>query len=137
MGDLSRRYPDDLDAAVIYAESLMNLTPWKLWTPDGKPAANTEHIVSVLEPVLLRNPNHLGANHYYIHAVEASRTPARALPSAQRLAVLAESSGHLLHMPAHIYARTGDHAGAPRRMQRARRPIAGISSARRRTGCTE
>ena len=112
MGDLSRRYPDDLDAAVIYAESLMNLTPWKLWTPDGAPAANTEHIVAVLESVLLRNPNHLGANHYYIHAVEASRTPGRAFASAQRLAALAESSGHLLHMPAHVYARTGDHAAA-------------------------
>jgi tetratricopeptide (TPR) repeat protein len=112
MGRLSSTYPDDLDAAVIYAESLMNLTPWKLWTPDGKPAANTEQIVTVLESVLQRNPNHLGANHYYIHAVEASRTPARALPSAQRLTTLAESSGHLLHMPAHTYARTGDHAAA-------------------------
>lgn len=112
MADVSARYPDDLDAAVIYAESLMNLTPWKLWTPDGKPNANTERIVSTLEAVLLRNPNHLGANHFYIHAVEASRTPARALPSAQRLATIAESSGHLLHMPAHTYARTGDHAKA-------------------------
>jgi tetratricopeptide (TPR) repeat protein len=112
MGDLARRYPDDLDAAVIHAESLMNLTPWKLWTPAGTPASNTELIVGVLESVMLRNPNHLGANHYYIHAVEASRTPARALPSAQRLSVLAESSGHLLHMPAHIYARTGDHTAA-------------------------
>jgi tetratricopeptide (TPR) repeat protein len=112
MGELSRRYPDDLDAAVIYAESLMNLTPWKLYTADGRPAPNTEHIVEVLESVLLRNPNHLGANHYYIHAVEASRTPARALASAQRLGTIAESSGHLLHMPAHIYARTGDHAAA-------------------------
>ena len=112
MGELSRQYPDDLDAAVIYAESLMNLTPWKLWTPDGRPSANTEQIVGVLESVLLRNPSHLGANHYYIHAVEASRTPSRALASAQRLAVIAESSGHLLHMPAHIYARTGDHAAA-------------------------
>jgi hypothetical protein len=112
MGGLSRRYPDDLDAAVIYAESLMNLTPWKLWTADGAPAANTPQIVSLLESVLLRNPNHLGANHYYIHAVEASRNPARALPSAQRLTTLSESSGHLLHMPAHTYARTGDHAAA-------------------------
>jgi tetratricopeptide (TPR) repeat protein len=112
MGDLSRKYPDDLDAAVIYAESVMNLTPWKLWTLDGKPTANTGRVVSVLEGVLLRNPNHLGANHYYIHAVEASRTPARALASAERLEKLSESSGHLLHMPAHIYARTGDHAGA-------------------------
>ena len=112
MGDLSSRFPDDLDAAVIYAESLMNLMPWKLWSADGVPAENTERIVSVLESVLLRSPNHLGANHYYIHAVEASRTPARAMASAQRLGTLAESSGHLLHMPAHIYARTGDHAGA-------------------------
>ena len=112
MGDLSRKYPDDLDAAVIYAESMMNLTPWKLWTADYKPATQTEQIVSVLESVLLRNPSHLGANHYYIHAVEASRNPARALPSALRLEKLAESSGHLLHMPAHIHARTGDHAAA-------------------------
>lgn len=112
MGALSGRYPDDMDAAVIYAESLMNLTPWKLWTLDGKPAANTERIISILEMVLSRNPNHLGANHYYIHAVEPSKTPARALPSAQRLDKLSESSGHLLHMPAHIYARTGDHAAA-------------------------
>ena len=112
MGALSKRFPDDVDAAVIYAESLMNLTPWKLWTADGRPTANTEQIVEVLEAVLSRQPDHLGANHYYIHAVEASRTPARALPSAQRLTALAESSGHLLHMPAHVYARTGDHAGA-------------------------
>ncbi len=112
MGELSRRHPDDLDAAALYAESLMNLTPWKLWTLDGKPNVDTERIVRILESVLQRNPNHLGANHYYIHAVEASRTPARALPSASRLASLAEQSGHLLHMPAHIYARTGDHAGA-------------------------
>ena len=112
MGELSRRHPDDLDAAALYAESLMNLTPWKLWTLDGKPNVHTEQIVRILESVLKRNPNHLGANHYYIHAVEASRSPARALPSATRLASLAEQSGHLLHMPAHIYARTGDHAGA-------------------------
>jgi hypothetical protein len=112
MGELSRRHPDDLDAATLYAESLMNLTPWKLWTLEGKPNANTEQIVTILESVLDRNPDHLGANHFYIHAVEASRRPARALPSAARLARLAEQSGHLLHMPAHIYARTGDHAGA-------------------------
>ena len=112
MGALSNRYPDDLDAATIYAESLMNLTPWKLWTADGNPAEHTDQIVAVLESVLTRNPNHLGANHYYIHAVEASRAPARAMPSALRLTTLAESSGHLAHMPAHIYARTGDHAGA-------------------------
>jgi hypothetical protein len=112
MGELSARHPDDLDAAALYAESLMNLAPWKLWTLDGKPGENTERIVAILESVLTRNPNHLGANHFYIHAVEASRNPGRALPSAGRLGSLAEQSGHLLHMPAHIYARTGDHAGA-------------------------
>jgi len=114
MGELSRRYPDDLDAATLYAESLMNLRPWKLWTLDGKPAAGTGRILSVLESVLTRNPNHLGANHFYIHSVEASRTPGRALPSAARLETLAPASGHLVHMPAHIHARTGDHGAAAR-----------------------
>lgn len=112
MRNLARRYPDDVDAATLYAESLMNLTPWKLWTLDGKPASNTQQIVSILESVLERSPNHLGANHYYIHSVEASRDPERGMPSAKCLATLAESSGHLVHMPAHIYARVGDHAAA-------------------------
>ena len=109
MGKLSARYPDDLDAATLYAESAMNLRPWKLWLPDGKPNEGTEEIVSVLESVLKRDPNHLGANHYYIHAIEASTHPERALASAKRLETLAPNSGHLLHMPAHIYARVGDH----------------------------
>ncbi|HVF29159.1 MAG TPA: hypothetical protein VM943_13015, partial [Pyrinomonadaceae bacterium] len=72
MGEVAARYPDDMDAATLYAESMMNLRPWKLWTPDGKPAEGTEDIVRVLEGVLKRDPNHTGANHYYIHAVEAS-----------------------------------------------------------------
>ena len=114
MGELSRRYPDDLDAATLYAESLMNLRAWKLWSLDGKPAERTEEIVAVLESVLARDPNHLGANHYYIHTVEASPTPGRALPSAMRLDTLAPAAGHLTHMPAHIYARTGDQAAAAR-----------------------
>jgi len=109
MGKVAARYPDDLDAATLYAESAMNLNPWKLWTADGKPAEGTEEIVSTLESVLKRDPNHLGANHYYIHAVEASPHPERALPSADRLAKLAPAAGHLVHMPAHIYARVGDH----------------------------
>src|SRR5262245_54698701 len=75
MRDLSQRYPDDLDAATLYAESLMNLNPWKLWSLDGKPAPGTEEIVRVLESVLRRDPDHVGANHYYIHAVEASPNP--------------------------------------------------------------
>jgi tetratricopeptide (TPR) repeat protein len=115
MGKLSARYPDDLDAATLYAESAMNLHPWHLWTPDGKPNAGTEEIVSVLESVLKRNPDHLGANHYYIHAVEASPQPERALASAQRLEKLAPAAGHLVHMPAHIYARVGDHPASAKR----------------------
>ncbi len=112
MGELMRKYPDDLDAATLYAESLMNLHPWKLWTLDGKAGEDTPRILEVLESVLRRAPNHAGANHYYIHSVEASRAPERALPSAERLKTLAPSAGHLAHMPAHILARTGDHEGA-------------------------
>src|SRR5437763_12690215 len=112
MGKLSARYPDDLDAATLYAESAMNLHPWHLWSPDGKPNEGTEEIVFTLESVLKRDPNHLGANHYYIHAVEASPQPERALPSANRLTKLAPNAGHLTHMPAHIYARVGDHAAS-------------------------
>jgi tetratricopeptide (TPR) repeat protein len=114
MADLVRRYPEDLDAATLYAESLMNLRPWKLWTLDGKPAEDTPRILATLESVMKRAPNHMGANHYYIHAVEASTSPERALPSAARLETLAPAAGHLVHMPAHVYARTGDHAAAAR-----------------------
>lgn len=109
MRELSKRYPDDLDAATLFAESGMNLRPWKLWNRDGTPAEGTEEIVGVLESVLKRNPDHLGANHFYIHAVEASPHPEVGLPCAQRLAGLAPASGHLVHMPAHIFIRTGDH----------------------------
>ncbi len=119
LGDVSRRYPDDLDAATLYAESLMDLRPWRLWTPDGKPAEGTAEIVAVLESVLKRSPDHPGANHYYIHAVEASPHPERALPSARRLESLVPGAGHLVHMPAHIYMRTGDYAAATRSNQAA------------------
>jgi tetratricopeptide (TPR) repeat protein len=109
MGEVSRRFPDDLDAATLYADSLMNLNPWQLWTKDGKAAPGTEEIVSILEATLKRDPDHLGANHLYIHAVEASRQPERALPSAARLGRLAPAAGHIVHMPGHIYLRTGDY----------------------------
>jgi tetratricopeptide (TPR) repeat protein len=112
MRELSAKYPDDLDAATLYAESLMNLHPWRLWAPDGTPGEDTVEIVTVLESVLKRDPYHPGANHYYIHAVEASRDPQRALPSAARLETLVPSAGHLVHMPAHIYMRTGDYVAA-------------------------
>ena len=109
MREVYKRNPSDLDAATLFAESGMNLHPWKLYTQDGRPNPGTEEIVAVLQGVLKRDPNHLGANHFYIHAVEASTHPETALPSAQRLAGLAPSSGHLVHMPAHIFIRTGDH----------------------------
>ncbi|HEX4643137.1 MAG TPA: hypothetical protein VH161_06705, partial [Candidatus Acidoferrales bacterium] len=109
MRTVYRRYPDDLDAATIFAESGMNLHPWQLYDHQGKPAPGTLEIVGVLRSVLKRDPNHLGANHFYIHAVEASNHPDAGLASAHRMAGLAPASGHLVHMPAHIYIRTGDH----------------------------
>jgi hypothetical protein len=114
MGELSRKYPDDLDAATLYAESMMDLRPWQLWSADGKPAEGTEEIVAVLESVLKRNPNHPGAIHYYIHAVEASPNPERALAYAPKLSLLMPMAGHLVHMPAHIYERVGDYPAAAR-----------------------
>jgi tetratricopeptide (TPR) repeat protein len=114
MRELSKRYPDDLDAATLYAESLMDLRPWKLWSLDGHPAEDTDEIVAVLESVLRRDPDHIGANHYYLHAVEASTHPERALASASRLETLAPAAGHLVHMPAHIYFRAGDYPAAAR-----------------------
>ncbi len=112
MGKVAAAYPDDLNAQVLYADALMNLTPWKLWNRQGEPNTHTLKIVALLEGVLQRDPKHMGANHLYIHAVEASRTPERALPSADLLGALASGSGHLVHMPAHIYMRTGDYESA-------------------------
>jgi len=116
MGELVKRYPNDPDAATLYAESVMDLRPWHLWSKDGQPAQGTEEIVTVLESVLKQTPSHLGANHYYIHAIEASLHPERALASAQRLSKLRvmPAAGHLVHMPAHIYLRIGNYAAAAR-----------------------
>jgi len=105
MRELSVHYPDDLEAATLYAESLMDLHPWKLWSLDGRPTQGTEEILAVLESVLRRDPNHIGANHYYVHATEASRHPESALAGAKRLETLAPGAGHLVHMPAHTYMR--------------------------------
>ncbi|MDF0642707.1 MAG: tetratricopeptide repeat protein [Nitrospira sp.] len=104
-----RRYQDDPDAGVLFAEALMNLRPWDLWTADGKPKPGTEEIIATLEAVLAQHPDHPGACHYYIHAVEASSQPERALACADRLADLMPGAGHLVHMPAHIYARVGKY----------------------------
>ena len=108
MAAVVAKHPDDLDAATLYAESLMDLHPWQLWTAEGKPGEGTQEIVTTLQSVLLRNPNHVGANHFLIHAVEASPDPSLALASADRLKTLAPAAGHLVHMPAHIYQRVGD-----------------------------
>src|SRR6266853_990025 len=112
MREVVKQFPDDLDAATLFAESGMNLHPWGLWMVDGTPREGTEEIVATLESVIKRDPNHLGAIHYYIHSVEASKSPERALAGANRLAAMAPAAGHIVHMPAHVYIRTGDYAAA-------------------------
>src|SRR6266850_2387108 len=119
MREVSKKFPDDLDAATLLAEAGMNLHPWGLWHADGTPEEGTEEIVLALESVIRREPNHMGAVHYYIHAVEASRSPERALAGANRLAQLAPAAGHIVHMPAHIYIRTGDYEAAVKTNQKA------------------
>ncbi|MGB9382952.1 hypothetical protein, partial [Candidatus Binatus sp.] len=109
MRQVAHNNPDDPDAGALFAEALMDLHPWELWTLDGKPVDGTPEIVATLEGVIAKYPDHLGANHYYIHAVEASADPGRALPSAQRLPKLAPAAGHIVHMPSHIYFRLGDY----------------------------
>ena len=112
MREVVKKYPDDLDAATLFAESGMDLHPWGLWHVDGTPEAGTEEIVITLESVIRRDPNHLGAIHYYIHSTEASPNPERALAYANKLAAMAPNAGHIVHMPAHVYIRTGDYEAA-------------------------
>ena len=112
MREVMQQYPDDPDAATLFAEAGMNLHPWGLWLPDGTPQEGTTEIVVALENVIRQNPNHMGAIHYYIHSVEASSSPERALAGANRLAALAPAAGHLVHMPAHVYIRIGDYESA-------------------------
>jgi tetratricopeptide (TPR) repeat protein len=112
MRDLAKQYPDDLDAQVIFAESLMNTMPWDYWTRDRTPKPETEEILAALRFVMSRDPNHPGANHFYIHAVEAGPNPEQGLPSADRLLDYAPGAGHLVHMPAHIYVRVGQYNDA-------------------------
>lgn len=106
MGKVVKTYPKDLDAATLYAESLMDLRPWNYWRSDRTPYPGTQEIVHQLRSVLTRNPNHPGACHYYIHAIEAVN-PKAAVPCAERLAQLMPGEGHMVHMPAHIYIRVG------------------------------
>jgi hypothetical protein len=114
MRDVARKFPDDLDVQVLFAESLMNANPWKLWTNDRKPAPGTVEIETTLERVLARDPTHPGGNHYYIHTMEASPYPDRALAAAGRLTDMMPDAGHLQHMPAHILQRVGQYEGAAR-----------------------
>ena len=118
MRELAAKYPDDADAATLLAEALMDLHPWDFWQASGEPQAWTGEILGMLEKVLGRWPDRPGANHLYIHAVEASRDPGRATAAADRLRELVPAAGHLVHMPAHIYQRVGryaDSAAANRR----------------------
>jgi tetratricopeptide (TPR) repeat protein len=119
MREVYRAYPNDPDAAVLFASSLMNLNPWRLWSVEGEAGPDTPEIVTVLEGVLRRWPDHLGANHFYVHTMEGSPHPDRALASARRLETLAPAAGHLVHMPSHIYLRTGDYSEAVKCNQRA------------------
>jgi tetratricopeptide (TPR) repeat protein len=111
MSDVRSRYPDDADVLVLHAEAVMDLRPWDYWTRAGAPREGTAEILADLESVLAENPDHPGACHYYIHAVEAMH-PDRAVACAERLASLMPGAGHLVHMPAHIYIRTGRWADA-------------------------
>jgi len=109
MKTVAARYPGDLDVQTLYAEALMNKTPWKLWSADGTPGPDTNEIVAILDRVLAKDANHPGANHYYIHALEASPHPEKALAAAQRLGGMMPAAGHLDHMPAHIFQRVGQY----------------------------
>jgi tetratricopeptide (TPR) repeat protein len=107
MREVAARFPDDLDVQTLCAEAEMNVHAWKLWTADGQPVTGTPEIEARLESVLRRAPEHPGANHYYIHVMEASSHPEKALASAQRLPGMMPAAGHLEHMPAHIMQRVG------------------------------
>ncbi|MBE9041072.1 tetratricopeptide repeat protein [Oscillatoriales cyanobacterium LEGE 11467] len=111
MEALSQRYPEDVDAATLFAEALMNTMPWDYWMQDGQPKPETQKILTALESVLDREPTHPGANHYYIHAVEAVN-PYKAESAADRLRDLNLDAGHLVHMPSHIYVRIGRYHDA-------------------------
>lgn len=112
MRELAKKYADDLDAAALFAESLMDLRPWDYWTRDGKPYPGTDETVAVIEKVLARNPNHPGALHWAIHVWEATKTPERAEDAADKLLPLMPGAGHMVHMPSHTYYRIGRYADA-------------------------
>ena len=112
-------FPDDADVGALFAESLMNLQPWDLWTGAGAPKGRTLEIVAILERTLAKHPHHQGANHFYIHAIEGSPWPERGIPAAERLKALVPGSGHLVHMPSHIFIRVGRYDDSVAANQRA------------------
>ena len=113
MREVARQFPDDLDAVTLAAAAYMNTTRWDYWTKAGQPKTpETDQFVAMIESVLARNPNHTGAIHYYIHAVEASANPDRAVPYADRLGPGASGIAHLVHMPSHVYIRVGEYEKA-------------------------
>jgi tetratricopeptide (TPR) repeat protein len=133
MRQVQKQFPDDADVQSLYAEALMIINPWKLWTREGIPAPGTTEIVTTLESVLAKAPDHPGANHLYVHAVEASNTPGRGVPAADRLGPMMPNAGHLVHMPSHIYQRVGryeDAAAANRRAMEADRRYAELIAPR-------
>jgi tetratricopeptide (TPR) repeat protein len=119
MRTLHEKYPDDLDAATLYAESVMDLRPWNYWTRDGQPYAQTHDIIKPLDKVLATDPDHPGALHYWIHLWEASNTPEKAEAAADRLLPLAPGAGHLVHMPGHLFQRVGRYSDAVKANQMA------------------
>ncbi|MFC5411956.1 tetratricopeptide repeat protein [Larkinella bovis] len=109
MEQVYQQFPDDADIGALYAESIMDLHPWDLWQKNGQPQPWTPAIVTSLERLLRKYPQHVGMHHFYIHAVEASRQPERGLASARFLEKRVAGAGHLEHMPSHIYIRTGHY----------------------------
>ncbi|HSB27024.1 MAG TPA: hypothetical protein VLE19_04170 [Pyrinomonadaceae bacterium] len=114
MRKLQQSLPDDLDAATMYAESVMDTRPWGYWTRDGQPYEGIDEVVSVIEKVIEKNPQHPGALHLYIHLMEATEKVDKAEAAADRLQTLMPAAGHMVHMPAHIYQRVGRYADAAR-----------------------
>lgn len=112
MREVAKQFPDDADVQTLFAESLMDLMPWNLWTKEGKPTENTQEILTTLETALKLDINNPGANHFYVHATEPSPTPELAVPVAERLATLVPDAGHLVHMPGHTYYRVGRYHDA-------------------------
>lgn len=134
MREMAKRYPDDVDAATLFAESVLDTMPWDYWTADKKPKPGITEALAALESVLKREPNHTGANHFYIHVVENGPTPENGLPMAYRLEDLAPDAGHLVHMPSHIYLKVGLYHRASEVNERAVKADETYISACRRQG---